>query len=199
MPLVTPSPGLGARLAQMRLPDSEKKLAAFQSLWAERTLILVHLNGFGSLVCLEQVQQLLDAMPDLREVGLELAVVGAGDPTAALGFKAKFPRKFPVMIDADLRSFEVIGEGHRKSAKRNSTSALMRQVKLLRNTAPEAKTGAQAAHVLGATHIVRPGGEVIFGWLNDLESGVCPLEQVLAALEEDSIGLQASDEDLPEE
>ena len=196
MTIVQPSPDLGERLGTLRLPDADRKLTALGSLWAHKTVILIHLNSFASLISTEQVTKLLEELPDLDALELELVAVGSGDPKAAADFRNKFTRRFPILVDGALRSFEAIGEGHRKSAMRSSPSNLLKQVKVLRNNAIESASGKHPK-ALGATHVIRAGGEVTFAWLNDEASGVCPVEEVLAAAaEEPWQGLQyASEED----
>ena len=195
MPLVTASADLVERLGQLRLPDAKLIPVAFRTLWTSSSAILVHLNSFGSLSGREQVQALIEAIPDFAAAGVGLTVIGAGDAKSALDFIGKLTAKVSVLCDPELRSYEMIGEGHRKSARRTSTSALQNEVKLLRNSSMDRKSGPNAQLVLGATHVIRVGGELSLCWLNDRTGGVCPVVDILAALEDDSGRLGHLDEE----
>ena len=181
MPLVKGSATLRERLGFLRLVDTQLNPIAIASLWRTRALILIHLNSFGSLSGQLQVQSILDAIPDFDASGVALAAIGSGEAQAAEAFGSRFTRRFPLLLDPQLRSYEVVGEGHRKSAKRSSPSALMMEVKTLRSATKEV-SGVRAQLVLGATHVFRAGGELALAWLNELNSGTCPTEEVLKAL-----------------
>ncbi len=47
MPVVTPSPDLADRLAPIELDTAGGGRVRIGSLWAERTVVLVHLRHFG--------------------------------------------------------------------------------------------------------------------------------------------------------
>src|SRR5438270_7759168 len=107
--IVEAAADLGQRLALLKLPEVDKPEQRLAQLWQSGPLVLVHVNHFESLVCYEQIEELVRALPDLERSAVSLAVIGPGEATAAKAFKAKFARRFPVLIDRDARTFDVIG------------------------------------------------------------------------------------------
>jgi hypothetical protein len=69
-----------AELAKAVILDAGGGSVELRSLWADGPLALVFLRHFGCPSCAENVSELLPRLPELRRLGLRVALVGSGAP-----------------------------------------------------------------------------------------------------------------------
>lgn len=134
------------------------------------------------MFCRERVAQLRDHEEEIRAVGVDLAAIGTGDIEYARHFKTERSIDFPLLVDDGLESYRVIGTGRLSLGEVLSPSSLTASVRLLARGRLQGRTGRHPT-VLGATHVIRPGGAVPYAWVNSSLSDEAPLPEVLRAVE----------------
>lgn len=110
-----------------------------------------------------------DHQEQLSKAGVAVAAVGTGDRTVAREFKTKYGLKFPVLVDDDLLSYRAVQV--KKSSQLNwvNPKVLTASVRALSSGAISGIGSPIGKHTefLGATHVIRPDGNVPFAWIND--------------------------------
>jgi hypothetical protein len=112
---------------------------------------------------------LRDHQEQLTKAGVAVAAVGTGDQSVAREFKAKYGLKFPVLVDDGLLSYRAVQV--KKSSQLNwvNPKVLTASVRALSSGAISGIGSPMGKHseFLGATHVIRPDGNVPFAWIND--------------------------------
>jgi peroxiredoxin len=134
------------------------------------------------MFCRERVAQLRDHEAEIQAAGLDLAAVGTGDVEYARRFKAERSIDFPLLIDDDLESYQVIGTERLSLGSMLSPSSIGSGIRLLARGKLQGPTGSHPT-VLGASHVIRPDGSVPFAWVNSSLEDEAPLPAILAAVQ----------------
>jgi peroxiredoxin len=112
---------------------------------------------------------LRDHQEQLSKAGVAVAAVGTGDAAVAGEFKTKYGLKFPVLVDDELLSYRAVQV--KKSSQLNwvNPKVLTASVRALSSGAISGIGSPMGKHTefLGATHVIRPDGNVPFAWIND--------------------------------
>lgn len=117
----------------------------------------------------------------IRAAGAGIAAVGTGDAEYGRRFREQAGIGFPLLVDPELRSYRVLGVGHGRVADTLRPRMVVGGARALRRGARQARAGPHPL-LLGATHVVEPGGRVPFAWLDGDYADAAPLPEVLAAL-----------------
>lgn len=124
-----------------------------------------------------------DHEPEIAAAGGGIAAIGTGDASYAAAFAAERHIAFPLLVDDDLVSFRAVRAG------RGGLAQLLRPAVVtsgLRASSQgrEHRQGRTGPHPLqlGATHVLRRGGEVRLAWVNRDFRDDAPLGAILAGL-----------------
>jgi len=124
---------------------------------------------------------LRDSIPQIRERGAELVIVGNGTPHFAAAFREDFHLDSPLLIDPELRAYRAAGL-RRGRVELLSPRLPLHALRALRSGSRQ--TGVQGdPWQLGGTFVILPGGGLAFRHLSR-EAGDHPaIEEVLEALD----------------
>lgn len=117
----------------------------------------------------------------MEQAGATIVAVGTGDLNYAKDFKSKFSVPFPVLVDDDLLTYNVVGAGQGSFTDWASPQMLKAAIKVARSGFTQGRIGKHQ-NFLGATHVIRPDGSVPYAWINADFGDNAPLADVLAAL-----------------
>jgi len=183
VPQVQAKNGLASQLAEVCLPEAISAAPTrVGGLWTERPLVLVHLRHFGCLFCRAHLTRLRDYHQRIDRRGGRVVAIGTGDLEYGRQIQAEMRFTFPLLVDEALQTYGAVeaGRGHLTDW---ALPGVMRAGELA-----AAETGVRHGppgkhmSVLGATHVIYPGGSVPFAWLNSDFSEDAPLERVLGEL-----------------
>ncbi len=122
-----------------------------------------------------------DSTDELTALGADIAAIGTGDLRYAEDFRSSYKLYFPVLVDPDLVSYRAVGAGKGTTRQLVSPSTLRSGARAVLRGNMQSRRG-QHPLILGATHVVRPDGRVIFAWRNDEFGDTAPVAAILAAL-----------------
>lgn len=103
--------GIGATAPDVTLLDEngdERRLSEF---WAEGPALILFWRHFGCGCGLDRAARLAEELPDFREAGLTVAIVGQGEPARALEYKQNNALEVPVLTDPNLEAYHAYGVG----------------------------------------------------------------------------------------
>jgi peroxiredoxin len=170
-------------LAEVTLPDSEGHEWRLRELWAERTVVLVHLRHFGCILCRHYAAGLRAASSEFEALGAQIVAIGTGGRQYAAAFVEEHEIPYRVLVDKHLTTHEMIG------AKRGSPYGIFKP-KVLAAAARavldgemQGKTGPHP-FVFGAAHVIAAGGLLRYAWLNDDYQDNAPVEELLESVRE---------------
>lgn len=120
-----------------------------------------------------------DVEHELSDAGI--AAIGTGGLRYAQDFRRSQRLDFPVLVDPELVSYRAV-EARRGTLRQFTSPAVLRAGRrALRAGNVQGRTGEHPL-LLGATHAIRPDGEVIFAWRNADYGDNPPMPALLAAL-----------------
>ena len=123
-------------------------------------------------------------MSNIRARGAELVIVGNGAPNFAEAFREDFGLDCPLLVDPELRAYRAAG------LRRGRVELLSPRVPL--NALRALRAGSRQTSVegdpwqLGGVFVLRPGGELTYQYVSGEAGDHPPVEEILAALEEDA-------------
>lgn len=122
-----------------------------------------------------------DHVSEIRRLGGDLAAIGTGDRAYAAAFAEAEGIDFPLLVDPELASYRAAG------ARRAGGATFLRPRQALRAGAVSLRGHRQRTAglhplQLGATHVITPGGDVAFAWINDDFGDHAPVADVIAAV-----------------
>jgi NAD(P)-dependent dehydrogenase (short-subunit alcohol dehydrogenase family) len=138
---------------------------------------------------------LRDALPEIRERGAELVIVGNGTQEFASAFREDEGVEGPLLVDPELRAYRAAG------LRRGRVELLSPRLPL--NAIRALRGGARQRDVqgdpwqLGGVFVVRPGGDLVFRHVSREAGDHPPLDDVLAALDPDAPALVEGDDPGP--
>jgi NAD(P)-dependent dehydrogenase (short-subunit alcohol dehydrogenase family) len=131
---------------------------------------------------------LRDRVDDFRARGAELAIVGNGAPNFATAFREDFDLDCPLLVDPELRAYRAAGM-RRGRVELLSPRLPLNALRALRSGSRQ--TGVQGdPWQLGGVFVIRPGGELTYRYLSREAGDHPPIEQILAALDEQAEPIQ---------
>ncbi|MDY7093701.1 MAG: peroxiredoxin-like family protein [Acidobacteriota bacterium] len=116
------------------------------------------------MFCREQVAQLRDVEPQIRDRGARLLVVGNGSPSQAARFQEERELSFPLLTDPDLTAYAAAG------LRRNLGSTF--RLGVIKNAARALSSGHRQGSVQGdpwqqgGAFIFTPEDEVLFSQIS---------------------------------
>jgi peroxiredoxin len=102
-------PEVGDPAPDALLIDLERREVRLSSLWKERPAVVVFLRYFGCPFCQTQVVTLRNEHERIRGFGADVALVGHGDPDAAVEFASSKGLPFPLLLDRDRGTYRAYG------------------------------------------------------------------------------------------
>ena len=129
-----------------------------------------------------------DEISNIRARGAELVIVGNGTPYFAAAFREDFELDCPLLVDPELRAYRAAG------LRRGRVELLSPRLPL--NALRALRTGSRQTGVegdpwqLGGVFVIRPGGGSTYQYLSREAGDHPPVEDILAALEEDAEPIQ---------
>lgn len=128
-----------------------------------------------------------DHVSEIRRLGADLAAIGTGDTAYAAAFAEAEGLDFPLLVDPELASYRAAG------ARRGGGATFLRPRQALRAGAATLRSHRQRTTglhplQLGATHVITPGGDVAYAWINDDFGDHAPPGPVIAAVAERQTG-----------
>ena len=133
------------------------------------------------MFCREHVAQLREHEAALAGSGAMVAAVGTGGIDYARAFKDDHELPYTLLVDSDLHSYRALGARRGAMRELASLRTVKAGLRALRRGNLQGRPGNHPL-MLGATHVVLPGGAVPFAWLNDDFGDNAPVPEVLEAL-----------------
>jgi NAD(P)-dependent dehydrogenase (short-subunit alcohol dehydrogenase family) len=127
-------------------------------------------------------------MEDIRARGAELVIVGNGAQNFAAAFREDFELDCPILVDPELRAYRAAG------LRRGRVELLSPRLPL--NALRALRSGSRQTGVegdpwqLGGVFVIRPGGDLTFRYASREAGDHPPIEEILAALEEEGEPVQ---------
>ncbi len=133
-----------------------------------------------------------DALPEIREQGAELVIVGNGNLQFAEAFREDFDLEGPLLVDPELRAYRAAG------MRRGRVEALSPRMALNAGRALASgyrQEGVQGdAWQLGGTFVIQRDGRLTFAHRSEVAGDHARPEDVLAALDADAPTLREHEE-----
>jgi peroxiredoxin len=167
-------------LVDTTLPDPEGIEHRLGELWADRTVVLVHLRHFGCILCRHYAAGLREVHPMFESLGARVVAIGTGGRQYAAEFVRDHAIPYTVLVDRHLATHDLIG------AKRGTPYGLLQPkvlaagVRALIAGERQGKTGPNP-FVFGAAHVIAAGGMLRYSWLNDDYQDNAPIPELLEA------------------
>jgi len=123
---------------------------------------------------------LRDALPKIHEKGAELIVIGNGSVDMANGFREDLAMDVPLYTDPTLRVYELAGMKYGARTTFN--------LKTLAHGVRAFRAGFRQTKVLGSPHqqggmlVIKPGGEIVYGYASNEAGDQPPMHEVLTAV-----------------
>jgi NAD(P)-dependent dehydrogenase (short-subunit alcohol dehydrogenase family) len=127
---------------------------------------------------------LRDRIEDIRARGAELVIVGNGARNFAAAFREDFALDCPILVDPELRAYRAAG------LRRGRVELLSPRLPL--NALRAIRSGSRQTGVegdpwqLGGVFVIRPGGVETYRYVSREAGDHPPVEEILAALDEDA-------------
>jgi NAD(P)-dependent dehydrogenase (short-subunit alcohol dehydrogenase family) len=131
---------------------------------------------------------LRDRIDDIRARGAELVIVGNGAQNFAAAFREDFELDCPILVDPELRAYRAAGL-RRGRVELLSPRLPLNALRALRSGSRQ--TGVQGdPWQLGGVFVIRPGGHLMYRYVSREAGDHPPVEEILAALEEEAKPIQ---------
>ena len=144
-------------LGQITLPDHEGHERRLGELWAEQTVVLVHLRHFGCILCRHYAAGLRDANSEVEAAGARLVAIGTGGRAYAAEFVREHEIPYLVLVDKHLGSHEIIGAKRGPPYGIFKPKVLAAAARAVLDGEMQGKTGPHP-FVFGAAHVIAAGG-----------------------------------------
>lgn len=160
------------------LVDPDDTRVRLGDLWAEQPVVLIHLRHFGCILCRHYAGALRDFHADFEALGVRLIAVGTGGRQYAREFVDERKIPFPVLVDRNMASHEVIRTKQGPWFGILKPRVLWAAIKALFAGERQGKTGPNPFKY-GAAHVIGPGNVLHYAWLNDDYHDNTPVEELL--------------------
>jgi peroxiredoxin len=189
---------VSAEFGNVEVLDVEGRPHRLREAWAQRACALVFVRHFGCLLCREQVAQLRPHIPEIREAGGDLVVVGTGKPYFAEPFRKDLGiLDVEVYIDPDRRAYDLAGF-------RRSVSALLHPRAVWHYIraffAGHRYDGMQGdALQQGGVLVIASDGTIVFRFASKVSGDHPKVERILSAVKEASRSVEILNSGSPKE
>lgn len=170
-------------LAAVSLPDAEGREQQLRELWAEQTVVLVHLRHFGCILCRHYAAGLRAANSKFEALGARVVAIGTGGRQYAAAFVQEHEIPFSVLVDKHLTTHEIIGAKRGPPYGIFKPKVLVAAARAVLDGEMQGKTGPHP-FVFGAAHVIAAGGLLRYAWLNDDYQDNAPVDELLDAVED---------------
>lgn len=170
-------------LVDMTLPDVAGEQQRLGDLWADQTVVLVHLRHFGCILCRHYATRLRVAQADFEAVGARVVLIGTGGRRYAAEFVEGHHIPYSVLIDKQLETHAIVGAKHGSPHGILAPKVLAAGVRAIMAGERQGRTGPHP-FVFGATNVIGAGGVLRYSWINDNYQDNAPLAELLDAAKE---------------
>ncbi|MEM1177872.1 MAG: peroxiredoxin-like family protein [Acidobacteriota bacterium] len=116
------------------------------------------------MFCREQVAQLRDVVPQIREKGAELIVIGNGTPDQAKAFAEERDLDFPLLTDPGRRTYKAAG--FRRDIKSTFNLGILKNAKKTLSSGHRQGKVEGDPWQQGGAFVIAPGDEVLFRYVS---------------------------------
>lgn len=180
VPRVQQAPELVESLAEICLPDGDNQEFRLGDLWVDRTVVLIHLRHFGCILCRHYASRLRDSNPAFEHAGARLVAIGTGGREYAKTFVTERKIPYLVLVDKQLATHDLIGIGSGTALGVFKPTTLYHGLKARMAGERQGPAGPNP-FLFGAAHVIGPGGELRYAWLNGDYQDNAPVPELLAA------------------
>ncbi len=154
---VTVSPAL----AQVEVLDLEGKPHRIESFWKDRPVLLLFVRHFACVFCREQVAGLKPHFAELAAAGLDVVIIGSGNPLFAQGFVKELDLTVPVYSDEQRQAYAAASlvRGFGTLVHPGAAIALVRALFACAKPSLIVKGDNRQQ---GGSFVIKPGGELAF-------------------------------------
>lgn len=170
-----------AQVADLKILTPAGEPVRLGSLWVERPLLLVLMRHFGCIFCKEHIARLREILPEVRAMGVDVAVIGNGTPFMAQAFVEDYAFDVPVFTNPERDVYQALG------AKRPSWAFILNprfyvnSLRVLSKGHRQGKTQGDKAQ-LGGVFIVLPGGVMPYAHRSEIAGDIPGNDRVLREL-----------------
>ena len=104
--------GLGSVAPDARLRDDSGVERTLSEFWADSPCLLIFWRHFGCGCGVDRAARLSAEAPDYAAAGLNVVIVGQGEPERAAAYRALRTVPFPILSDPDGAVYDAYGIGH---------------------------------------------------------------------------------------
>lgn len=101
----------GDRAPDATLLDETGQDRRLSDFWSQGPALVIFWRHFGCGCGLARASRLTTELADYRDAGLDVVVVGQGEPERALAYKQKYSLDVPVLTDPTLNVYRAYGVG----------------------------------------------------------------------------------------
>jgi peroxiredoxin len=120
-------------------------------------------------------------MDEAHDLGATVAAVGTGDMAYAEEFAVDRHVDFPLVIDNDLVTYDIVQARTATAVGLFRPSVMTSAAKAILKGNLQGRIG-RAPMLLGATHVIHPDGSVPYAWINDDFGDNAPVGEVIEVL-----------------
>jgi peroxiredoxin len=171
-------PEVPIELAGIELVDADDRPVVLGELWAEQTVVLIHLRHFGCILCRHYAGALRDFHADFEALGVRLVAIGTGGRQYARDFVAERKIPYQVLVDRHMASYDVIRVKQGPFVGILKPRVVWAAIKAWRVGERQGKTGPNPFK-FGAAHVIGPGNVLHYAWINDDYHDNTPVEELL--------------------
>jgi peroxiredoxin len=102
----------GTSAPDLVLADHTGRLRSLSEFWSEGPALVMFWRHFGCGCGAERAKRLVDEIAALREAGLELVIIGQGEPVRAAAYRDRHGLPCPILCDPHHDAYRAWGIGH---------------------------------------------------------------------------------------
>ncbi len=169
-------------LGSLPIRDETGRSLATRQLWEKQSVMVVFVRHFGCVFCRQQLSELREIIPEIRNAGVELAVIGNGTWNFIQGFKEAIGLKsLSVYTDPSLATYKAAGMDRGRTAMLDARW-IVKGLKAFFSGHRQASTQGDALQ-LGGVLVVARGGRLLFKQASRFAGDHASPEQIRAAVQ----------------
>lgn len=161
--------------------DIKGRQVALSSLWAKRPLVLAFTRHFGCTQCKEMLEELVNGRQQIKDAGLDIAVITQGVPEETEFFAEKYAPGLKVLCDPERAAYRAYG------LERGNIFQTFLNLKVWRAVSSSHRKGyaveeppeGQDAMQMSGTFIINPQGRILLPFYYDHIADHPPLDLLL--------------------
>jgi len=171
-------PEIPSELAPITLVDADSRELRLGDLWAEGPVVLIHLRHFGCILCRHYAGALRDFYGDFEALGARLVAIGTGGRQYAREFVDERKIPYLVLVDKTMATHAVVETKQGRLLGVFRPRNIWAALRALFAGEFQGKTGPNPFKY-GAAHVIAPGGELVYAWINDDYHDNAPVQDLL--------------------